>query len=160
MRVPLRDGPLAERLAEVRSLGLADIYAARRSYEQVGVWHAFGEDGSEIGAGWSDPGIAPAQWLVDPVGIVHVRGALEKATPMGTYSEVATLPVELAPPGASGFPALAVNPDDGTAQFGRNLWVYPVFPLGAPAHLTLESVGSYGGYRRVFLSHSWARAGG
>lgn len=159
MRVPLRDGPLAERLAEVRSLGLADIYAARRSYEQVGVWHAFGEDGSEIGAGWSDPGIAPAQWLVDPVGIVHVRGVLEKATPMGTYSKMATLPVELAPPGADGFPVLAVNPGDGTA-LSSYLWVYPVFPLATPAYLLLEAVGPNPDYRRMFLSHSWARAGG
>lgn len=56
----------------------ADRFLASRSYEQVDVWQIIAADSTswwEPGWGPADPtAYGPPQFLLDPVGIVHLRG--------------------------------------------------------------------------------------
>lgn len=154
MRIPARPEILTERLSQVRDLGLADVYAARRPYEQLDVWHAFGEDGSGLGTDWVDPGLAPPQWMLDPLGIVHVRGIVEKTT-TGTRPEMAVLPLELAPVGQINHPLWMVDPATGTSTT-----LGEIGKLEVTIEVNFLSLQRFGDEhdRRAFLSHSWVRA--
>lgn len=149
MRVPVRSEILSERLGEVRELGLADVYAARRPYEQLDVWHDI-----DLGGGWSDPGLAPPQWLCDPLGIVHIRGVVDGGAP-----KVGNLPLEMAPAqGSAFFPLYLVDPSTGVPS----PYSWPPFGMlrviRQVADVALSWAPTYYTDTRAYLSHSWLRA--
>jgi hypothetical protein len=74
--------------------------ASRRIYEELDTWHEVGEEAdSSLTSPWvGDPGFPP-QFLLDPAGVVHLRGVMTRAAPAtdATLSELLRLPGDLAP---------------------------------------------------------------
>ncbi len=97
--VPRRPSVLAQ-LGRANKLGQQrQRVASGRIYEQHNSWHEFGDPdtGSIIGPGW-EQGTRPAQFLLDPAGVVHCRGQIQRIEGEAPDTDFVDLPSDLLPP--------------------------------------------------------------